>query len=266
MSQPSGWLIDGPASPTQSALSPTQSILYPSAEGACHAPIGETMPKPPLISARRRPIPSNGTRDPERTRRNLLDAAYREFSGSGFHGASIERICKRAGVSKQILLHHFGTKAKAHLAVLEAAYVASRAQDATLGAEDADPVAAIRRFIGDAFDHLQANREFVSLLCDENVNKGRHIRQSAMLRDIYAPLIARLDAVLCRGAEVGVFRPGLDAHQVYISISALCFFYFSNSHTLSAVFGMELLQGDAIAARRAHVVEFALAALRATPA
>lgn len=219
------------------------------------------MATPPLISSRRRRVPSNGIRDPERTRRNLLDAAYREFAISGYHGASIERICQRAGVSKQILIHHFGSKANAHLAVLEAAYRASRAQDSRLQADDADPVQALETFVGHAFDHLRANRDFVSLLGDENVNKGRHVRKSKALHDIYAPLILGLEGILRRGEQAGVFRPGMDAQQLYISISALCYFTFSNSFTLSAVFGDELMTSKSLAERRRHIIDFVLAAL-----
>lgn len=221
------------------------------------------MAAPPLISARRRRAPAGGTRDPERTRRNLLDAAYREFASAGYHGASIEKICRRAGVSKQILIHHFGSKANAHLAVLEAAYRASRAQDSRLQAEAEDPVAALSDFVGRSFDHLRAHRDFVALLADENINRGRHIRKSKVLADIYAPLIAGLGAILRRGEAAGAFRPGLDPTQLYISISALCYFVFSNGYTLSAVFGRDLLAPDALAERREHVIGFVLAAVSA---
>ena len=220
---------------------------------------------PPLISSRRRRAPSRGARDPERTRRNLLDAAYREFAASGYHGASIEKICRRAGVSKQILIHHFGSKANAHLAVLEAAYRASRAKDAQLQSGQADPVQALRAFVAHSFDHLRANRDFVALLADENINRARHIRKSKVLGDIYAPLIAGLDAILRRGEAAGAFRPGLDATQLYISISGLCYFIFSNGHTLSAVFGRDLLSSAALAARREHVVQFVLNAVCVAP-
>jgi TetR/AcrR family transcriptional regulator len=216
---------------------------------------------PPLISSRRRRAPNRGTRDPERTRRNLLDAAYREFAASGYHGASIEKICKRAGVSKQILIHHFGSKANAHLAVLEAAYRAARAKDAQLQSGDADPVEALRNFVAQSFDHLRANRDFVALLADENINRARHIRKSKVLGDIYAPLIAWLDAILRRGEAAGAFRPGLDATELYISIAGLCCFIFSNGHTLSAVFGRDLLSSAALDARREHVVQFVLNAV-----
>ncbi|MBN9063737.1 MAG: TetR family transcriptional regulator [Rhizobiales bacterium] len=216
-----------------------------------------------VISSTRKKRASNGTRDPERTRRNLLDAAYREFSANGYHGASIEKICNRAGVSKQILSHHFGAKADVYLMVLERAYEASRAHDPELDLEGVDPVEAIRRFIGFGFDHLRDDRAFVSLLADENINRGRNIRRSTKLRDLYAPLIERLGAVLRRGEASGAFRPGVDPRQFYISVSALCFFSFSNAYTLAAVLGGDLLTKDAVEARRAHVLDFALSAIRA---
>jgi TetR/AcrR family transcriptional regulator len=68
-----------------------------------------------------------------------------------------------------------------------------------------------------------------------------------------------------RGEQTGMFRPGMDALQLYVSISALCFFTFSNTYTLSAVFGRDLMKPEALAERRRHVIDFVLAALcRAT--
>ena len=40
-----------------------------------------------------------------------------------------------------------------------------------LEGEGLDPAAAMRDFVGFAFDHLRQNRDFVSLLADENVNR-----------------------------------------------------------------------------------------------
>jgi TetR/AcrR family transcriptional regulator len=214
-----------------------------------------------VISPTRKRKPSNGVRDPERTRGNLLDSAYREFSELGFNGASIEGICKRAGVSKQVLFHHFGSKAKLYLEVLERAYEASRSHDPEFDIERLDPARAMRYLIGVSFDHLRTNRAFVRLLSDENTNKGRHIKQSSKLRAIYAPLIENIARTLRRGAEVGVFRAGIDPNNFYISISALSFFYFSNAYTLNAALDIDLESEAALDARRAHVMEFAMNAI-----
>ena len=220
-----------------------------------------TAPGDRPISSTRRRRPSDGARDPERTRRNLLDAAYREFATHGYHGASVEKICTRAGVSKQILSYHFGSKANVYLTVIERAYAAQRAADPVLDVSAADPVTALRSFVGLSFDYLMGNRDFVSLLSDENINKGRHVRKSTKLKSIYTPLVTNLEAVLRAGEASGVFRPGIDPLQLYISISGLCYFFFSNIHTLSAVFDVDLITPTAMTARREHVLDFVMAAV-----
>lgn len=45
------------------------------------------------------------------TRNKLLSVATRQFADRGFYGASIADITSELGVTKQTLLHHFGTKA-----------------------------------------------------------------------------------------------------------------------------------------------------------
>lgn len=217
------------------------------------------------ISATRRASSAGGQRDAERTRRNLLDAAYREFSSSGFHGASIEGICKRAGVSKQMLFHHFGSKEKIYLAVLEKAYEASRSHDPEIDLSRLTPVEAIRHLVEASFDHVRNQRAFVRLLSDENNNKGRHIRQLPQLRAIYAPLIGRIQEVLDRGASEGVFRPGVDPNELYVSISALSFFYFSNLYTLQAALDLDMEDAGRQDAWREHIADFVVRAIRPDP-
>ncbi len=46
----------------------------------------------------------------ERTREALLDAAIDEFYGDGWQKTSLEALSARAGVTKQTLLRHFGSK------------------------------------------------------------------------------------------------------------------------------------------------------------
>lgn len=208
------------------------------------------------ISATRRRSPADGRRDPERTRRNLLDAAYNAFARHGYHGATVDQICRRAGVSKQMLSHHFGSKKGIHLAVLEQAYAEARRHDLTASSRQLRPEEAMRAFVGATFDYLARNRAFVSLQADENINRGTHIRELSAMGTLYDPLIGWLDQLLKSGEQAGVFRSGIDPRQLYMSISAQCYFYFSNAHTLSAAFASDLLHPDAVAARRAHVIEF----------
>ena len=51
-----------------------------------------------------------GTRDPEATKRRILDAALREFSDKGIAGARVDAIAERACVNKRMLYYYFGSK------------------------------------------------------------------------------------------------------------------------------------------------------------
>lgn len=50
------------------------------------------------------------TRDPAKAREAILDAALVEFGAHGFAGARTAAIAKRAGLSTQLITHHFGSK------------------------------------------------------------------------------------------------------------------------------------------------------------
>ncbi len=59
------------------------------------------------------------SRNPERTRERLLQAAFREVYRSGFQGASIDTILAATNVTKGALYHHFDSKESLGYAVVE---------------------------------------------------------------------------------------------------------------------------------------------------
>ena len=58
-------------------------------------------------------------KQPDQTRQRLLDCAFAEIHRDGFRGASLESILSQTGVTKGALYHHFGSKAKLGLAVID---------------------------------------------------------------------------------------------------------------------------------------------------
>jgi TetR/AcrR family transcriptional regulator len=59
---------------------------------------------------RRSPAPEERQADAERSRRQLLAAAFDEFSEKGYAGARVHEIAARAGVNKQLINYYFGGK------------------------------------------------------------------------------------------------------------------------------------------------------------
>jgi len=201
-------------------------------------------------------------RNPAATRKKLLTAARREFADSGLAGARVDEIADRAGVNKQLVYHYFGDKDALYLAVLEWVYEEIRSHERELNLEGLPPERAIRKLIESSFDHLAAHPDFIVLLNDENRGGARHVRGSRRLEAMHSPLVSMVSKILKEGVRTGAFRRGINPLHLYISIACLSYFFFSNTPTLSAIFGKDLASPAAKRARRKHVVDLVLQALR----
>jgi TetR/AcrR family transcriptional regulator len=201
-------------------------------------------------------------RNPAATRKKLLTAARREFADSGLAGARVDEIADRAGVNKQLVYHYFGDKDALYLAVLQWVYEEIRTHERELNLEGLPPQRAIRKLIESSFDHLAAHPDFIVLLNDENRGGARHVRGSRRLEAMHSPLVSMVSKILKEGVRTGAFRKGINPLHLYISIAGLSYFFFSNTPALSAIFGKDLASPAAKRARRKHVVDLVLQALR----
>ena len=211
------------------------------------------------------PAPTRRTaapRDPEQTRARILAAAKSEFARVGLGGARVDRIAELAGANKRMLYYYFGNKDELFSAVLESAYAHIRESEKALHLDEVDPQEAIRRLVAFTWNYYLEHPEFMSLLNSENLHQAEHLRQSTRVRRMHSPFLAMIGNIVERGAQAGVFRSGVDAVQLYISIAGLAYFYLANNYTLSAIFGRDLKARRARDARLAHMTEFVLGYLR----
>ena len=192
----------------------------------------------------------------------LVAAAVQEFASKGFAGARVDEIAAVAGVNKQLVYHYFENKQGLYLVALELVYAQIREKEKALSLEALGPLEAMAQLVGFSFDYLGEHPEFIALLTDENRNQGRHILASDRLKSMHSPFIEMLEATLLRGVDAGVFRAEYDAVNLYISMAGVSYFFFSNNHTLSAIFGHALDGPSALLQRRRHVIAFVLNALR----
>jgi AcrR family transcriptional regulator len=195
------------------------------------------------------------TRDADRTQQEILAAAMAEFADRGLGGARIDGIAERAGVNKRLIYYYFGNKEGLFLAVLEQTYADIREAERALHLEMADPADAVRRLVAFTWNHYLEHPEFLTLLNSENLHRARHLQQSERIREMNSPLIQTLADVLERGRRDGIFRGGVDPVQLYISIAGLAYFYLSNNHTLSTIFGRDLMAPKALSERLSHITE-----------
>ncbi|RYF73661.1 MAG: TetR family transcriptional regulator [Comamonadaceae bacterium] len=197
-------------------------------------------------------------RDAERSQAAILLAARDEFAGHGLAGARVDRIAERAQVNKRLIYYYFKSKDDLFLAVLEQAYADIRAAERELHLADMPPAQAIRRLTEFTWEYYLAHPEFLTLLNSENLHQGRHVAQSARARETNSPLIETLAEILECGRAQGLFRGGIDPVQLYVSIAGMAYFYLSNNHTLSAIFGRSLMTPKAQHERISHMCDVIL--------
>ncbi len=202
-------------------------------------------------------------RDAERTRRALLDAAEIEFADKGLAGARVDVIAEEAAANKRMLYYYFGSKEDLYLAVLERAYGAMRERERELNFTDLEPLDAIRTLVEFKFDYYRENPRIIPLLAGENMHGGKYLKRSRRLREMHMSLVDAITKVLADGERKGVIRPGIDPFNLYVSISGLSYFYFSNAATLSAAFGRQLDSAAELTTRRAHAVDVIIAYVKA---
>ncbi|GAC1327585.1 MAG: TetR/AcrR family transcriptional regulator [Beijerinckiaceae bacterium] len=216
------------------------------------------------LPAAQRSSATPAVRDAERTRRAILKAATAEFAESGLAGPRVDKIAEVSGVNKRTLYYYFNSKDDLYLAVLEDAYIAMRTSERNLKLDNLEPLKAIRRLVEFKFNYFVENPVMIWLLNCENIRGAQHLKRSTHLKDMHISLVHTIGTILEAGAAAGTIRPNTDPLQLYMSISGLSYFFFSNGSTLSTAFGKELRSAAARAARRSHAVEVILGYLRPT--
>jgi AcrR family transcriptional regulator len=164
------------------------------------------------------------TRDPDKTRATLLEAAAGEMYQVGFQAASLDRILRSAGVTKGALYHHFRGKLELGYAVVDEV-IAKEIRERwvqPLG-RGGDPIELIKRT-------LQTNAEWAAET--GMLAKGCPLNNLAQeMSPLDEGFRSRIQTVFCawrdafayalhRGQEEGSVRPDIDPDETGLFILA----------------------------------------------
>ncbi|MEZ5727398.1 MAG: TetR family transcriptional regulator [Burkholderiaceae bacterium] len=203
-----------------------------------------------------------GTRRPgvreqaaQATRESLLRAAIKVFSKHGLDGGSVEMISRAAKSHDRMIYYYFGNKEGLYIAALEEIYRRFNEAEARLDLDPQRPIEGLRAVVSFMFTYYRRNPEFVTLLNNENLHRGKHIAKSQRAREYSSPALGVVDTLLRAGTSAGVFRSGVSARDLYLMIAAMCYFYQSNRFTLSSFLGENLETVDALAHWEAFVTD-----------
>jgi len=99
----------------------------------------------------------------EDRRREIIEAATREFAARGLHGTPVEAIAKRVGVSQPYLFQIFGTKKDLFMAAVRRAFERTIATFRTAAAEAGEDASTedVLMAMGVAYQGLLDDRELL---------------------------------------------------------------------------------------------------------
>ena len=159
--------------------------------------------------------------EPSRLKRRnsarILDAAQYVFAAYGYHGATIDKVALRAGMSQPNLHNYFKTKADLYAAVLD--------QTLTLWLEliddlDAagDPLAELRRYIG---QKMELSRQFpeASRVFANEILQGAPVLKP-MIRTRVRDNVRHFAEVIDGWAQAGKIRAVDPYHLIFLIWSA----------------------------------------------
>lgn len=199
------------------------------------------------------------------SKEKIIKAAITEFALKGLDGARVDEVARRSGVNKTLLYQYVGNKDHLFTAALEAAYQSIRERQREFLARQLDPETGVRQLVQLLMSIWVEHPEFGKLLASENFHGGKHVKRSKLIGEMYQQLVDALTDLLRRGVAQGVFRSGIDAIDLYISISSLSAYYVAHQHTLNAIFHIDALQPRRLQQRENHIVDMILRYVRRHP-
>ena len=170
------------------------------------------------------------------TRQQLLDAALRLFARRGFYGASLSGIADELGLTKQALLHHFGTKEKLYGEILVQISEAMLGRLRHAKRAHASPREQLDAFFGDFLESQLADVDRAQILMRELLdNRARAAKaRSWYLRPFLEDLVEITRALPSREP---IDEPEALAF-VYSMLGAVHYFAVSEP-TLAQMFGRQ---------------------------
>ena len=191
--------------------------------------------------------PSKGTKEA------IVQAAVLEFAEEGFGGARIERISKRACTSDRMLYYYFEGKDMLFQAALEKVHADMISAESALDLAQLDPRDGLKRLIAFMWRYFLQHPEFISLVNTENMYGARHATASENIRSNASPQLKIVEDLLTRGVAAGYFRRDVTVIEAHLTIVSLCYYYLSNSPTMSNFLGFDMSHADARDAWLGHI-------------
>lgn len=197
----------------------------------------------------------------------ILDAAERLFARQGFSATTIKAIASESGQNSALIYYYFDNKATLYRHVIERLVRRIQAEAGIRISPNSSPEAVVAAVVESQVAVLTANPHLPVLLARELIDwKAAHAEPA--IRSLAAGLFERLQRAIEQAQQSGAFIGGVNPTYAAISVIAQVGYLVLASPVAGILLGRgpEGPTADDVRAFGRHAADFALAALRGTPA
>lgn len=207
------------------------------------------------------PPPQDRERNAARSREAILDAGERLFAERGYEATSLTEVGAAAGVSRGTPGYFFGSKEQLYRDVLERCLERVRStvrngRERALASRE-PPAVVLAGAVGEYFDFITANPDFVRLLEREALDGGKQI---ATLPPHLEAAQEALGAIVTELALDPADQA--EARQLLVSMLALSWFHVVHAPTVLRALGVDATVPAFFEERRRHVVNLVVRGVR----
>jgi AcrR family transcriptional regulator len=200
------------------------------------------------------------TRDAERSKEAILEAAEQLFAQKGYENTSLQEIGQTAGVSRGTPGYFFGSKEQLYQLVLERVLHQENKMLSEIAARLAqlnDLEKIVTEVVNGYMDFLVAHPNFIALLEREALSEKQYINKDSFL-SVSSAGVAMISQIAKTNEQESI--------QFLLSLVALCWFPLANARTFINTLGINPYHPEFVAERKRHIIKFLLGYFKTTKA
>jgi TetR/AcrR family transcriptional regulator len=197
---------------------------------------------PGLFAMAQSPTKVKRERNPEETRRRILDAAEAEFARKGYDGTRLRDVALAVGVHHALLHHYFKDKEGLFRAVLERAIESVSSRAFAVLRSTGDLSALTESFVETLVDFLAENKHLALILHFASLDEGSpaySICEEIGFRLVH-PLVDATASALRAGQAAGTIRDDIDPKSIVIAGLGLVAFPYHADMLIRGIFARDM--------------------------
>ncbi|HTV48890.1 MAG TPA: CerR family C-terminal domain-containing protein [Phycisphaerae bacterium] len=204
--------------------------------------------------------------DRDSTRKRLLEAAGEVFADHGFHAATIQLICQKAGANIAAVNYYFGSKENLYYETIKFGRSKTASLDSALPPELStdDPEKALRQFIRAYLDALLSTERpkwLLRIMAREFIEPTPALDR--FIEDVIQPWMGRLTQIVATFSPAKL--PERQLNLIAQSVVGQCHFFFKCQAVILRLRGKDVKDGydsSDIDEFEKHVTAFSIGGIR----